>query len=259
MNRTAFISFIILLNSLLVITSCSTIKTGEEKDNQVRILSYNVRNCRGMDNITDYKRIGNVINRVAPDVVAIQELDSATQRNNGAVALHELATITNMFETYSPSIEYQGGKYGIGILTREKPLSWKAVSLPGREERRSLLIVELRNYIICCTHLSLTEEDRVTSVDIIFNTVRDYTKPVFIAGDFNAVPESIPVKTMMKNWQVLNNPQVPTIPSDHPSKCIDYIFGSTFNGHTYKVMNSVVEQEPVASDHLPVWVDVQFH
>jgi endonuclease/exonuclease/phosphatase family metal-dependent hydrolase len=257
MKRILFIQ-VIIMNLLLTITSCCTIKTSEEKGNHLKILSYNVRNCRGMDNNTDYNRIGGVINRVAPDVVAIQELDSATQRSNGTVALHELASITNMFETYSPSIEYQGGKYGIGILTREKPISWRHVSLPGREEKRSLLIVELKTCIICCTHLSLTEDDRVTSVDIIYNTLKNYRKPVFIAGDFNAVPESAPVKSMLKNWQVLNNPQAPTIPSDHPSKCIDYIFGAIFSGHNYKVINSMVESEPLASDHLPVWVDVQF-
>lgn len=256
MKRIAFIP-VILLISILATTAC-TIKKSEEGHKDLRVLSYNVRNCRGMDDSTDYKRVGELINRIAPDVAAIQELDSATRRSNGAVALHELASITNMYETYSPSIEYQGGKYGIGILTREKPLSWKVVALPGREERRSLLIVELENYIICCTHLSLTEEDRVMSVDIINSTLRNYSKAIFIAGDFNAVPESVPVKNMLKNFQMLNNPQVPTIPSDHPSKCIDYIFGATYNGNTYKVKTSVVEQEPLASDHLPVWVDVQF-
>ena len=42
----------------------------------------------------------------------------------------------------------------------EKPLSQKGYKLPGKEEIRSLLIVELENFVLCCTHLSLTESDR---------------------------------------------------------------------------------------------------
>lgn len=122
-----------------------------------------------MDNIIDYKRIANVILHVAPDVVALQELDSATLRSKGIIILNELASLMDMNKIYGLSITYQGGKYRIGILTKEKPVKWDIVSLPGREERRSLLIVELKNYVICCTHFSLIEEDRIASVNIINN------------------------------------------------------------------------------------------
>jgi len=51
------------------------------------ILSYNVRNCRGMDDSTDYQRVAAIIKRNKPDVVALQELDSATRRSDGVVVL----------------------------------------------------------------------------------------------------------------------------------------------------------------------------
>ena len=238
--------------------ACSANNNDTEKNKDtVKILSYNVRNCRGMDNITSYKRVADIINRIAPEVVALQELDSATQRSNGIVVLDQLASLTGMYKTYGASIDYQGGKYGIGILTKEKPVKWQIVALPGREERRSLLIVELNDYYICCTHFSLTEEDRIASVDIINNALKDLSKPVFLAGDFNAVPESQVIKNIETKWNILNDPQKPTIPASGPNRCIDFVFASNYNGYTFETIQTNVEQEYIASDHLPVWVEVR--
>jgi endonuclease/exonuclease/phosphatase family metal-dependent hydrolase len=248
--------FILILTS----TVCSPLnKTIDNKQILVKILSYNVRNCRGMDNITDYKRIANIINSISPEIVALQELDSATIRSNGKVVLDELSAFTNMYGTYGASIAYQGGKYGIGILTKQKPISWRRVALPGREERRSLLIVELKDFVICCTHLSLTEEDRAASVDIINEALKDISKPIFLAGDFNSVPESEVIQHIEKNWSMLNNPKIPTIPSNNPQKCIDYIFAAKFTGQVSRTIQTFVENEPLASDHLPVLVEAEIN
>ena len=191
----------------------------------ITILSYNVKNCLGMDGVTDYKRVAEIIKRINPDIVALQELDSATQRSKGIVVLDELASLTGMHKTYGASIGYQGGKYGIGLLTAEKPVAWKRVPLPGREEKRSLLIVELNDVVIGCTHFSLDEEDRLESALIVNDSFKAYSKPVFLAGDLNAVPGSAVIKSIKSRWNILNDTAMFTIPADKPRKCIDFILG----------------------------------
>ena len=119
-----------------------------------------MHNAIGMDDVVDFDRVANVINDMEVDTIAIQELDCATERSNGLVVLNELAKRTNMIPTFSASIVFDGGKYGNGILTKEQPLKREAIAIPVREEERSLLIVELEHYVICCTHLSLKEQDR---------------------------------------------------------------------------------------------------
>lgn len=89
---------------------------------QVNILSYNVHNCIGMDKEYNYRRIANVISQTSPDIVALQELDSVTVRNKGIHALGELEKLTGMHGTYAAAIPFQGGSYGIGILSREIPI-----------------------------------------------------------------------------------------------------------------------------------------
>lgn len=229
----------------------------QEPDLAVKVLSYNVKNCLGMDGVVDYRRVADVINRIDAEIVALQELDSATLRSKGVVVLDELAGLTGMHATYGASIDYQGGKYGIGFLTKEKPLGWKRIPLPGREEPRSLLIIELKDMVAGCTHFSLNEEDRLTSAGIVGRSFGDYTKPVIIAGDFNAVPESAVIKSIENYWDVLTNTSAPTSPSNNPSKCIDYIMGLKKDGTSFKTRKTLVEQEPVASDHLPVWAEIE--
>ena len=223
----------------------------------LKILSYNVRNCKGLDNSTDYKRVADIIHRINADVVALQELDSATDRSNKVVVLDELAKYTGLYPTYRSSISYQGGKYGIGILTKEKPVGTTAIPLPGSEEPRSLLMVEMDKYVICCSHFSLTQSDRIASVALIANAVKKYAKPVFLAGDLNAEISSTEMTNMAKDWQILNNPSHPTIPANAPRKCIDFVLMKKSDNYKVGVIKSVVENEPVASDHLPVWVTVR--
>lgn len=232
-------------------------KKGKSDNSQVKILSYNVKNCIGMDGVVDYQRVADVIKRIDPDIVALQELDSATQRSKGVVVLDELARMTGMHQTYGASIGYQGGKYGIGMLTKEKPLGWKRIPLPGREEPRSLLIVELEKLVIGCTHFSLTEEDRLLSAYKVSTAFGDYSKPVFLAGDLNAIPSSSVMTNIGNYWSILNNVSSPTIPSDNPNRCIDYILGLKVPGVTFVILKTHVEQEPVASDHLPVWAEIE--
>lgn len=222
----------------------------------VRILTYNVRNCRGLDDSVDYQRIADIILRIDADIVALQELDSATTRSNHVAVLTELAKLTGLHATYSASIDYQGGKYGIGTLSKKRPLSVEKIALPGTEERRSVLIMEMGNYYLANTHFSLTESDRLKSLYVINQAVSDLSKPVFLAGDINAVPESELLARFGLEWFILNDPLVPTIPANNPNKCIDFIFLRKSNGLKHTVLTTKVEAEPVASDHLPVWVDV---
>ena len=228
-----------------------------QSENSLRLMSYNVRNARGMDEKVDYERVADVIRKVSPDVVALQELDSVTTRSENVDVLAVLGDLTKMYSVYSASIDYRGGKYGVGILSKEKPLSWKRIPLPGSEEARSLLIVEFEKYVYCCTHLSLRPADRLSSVKIINEEAKSYDKPVFIAGDFNGKPGSPEILEMQNSSQTLTNVEIPTFPSDKPRETIDYIFVYRQGEKEYTVLQEKVLNEPVASDHLPLFVDVK--
>lgn len=221
---------------------------------RVRVMSYNVHNCVGDDGIKSYKRCAEVVLDAMPDVVAVQEVDSMTTRNNCYV-LGEMAKHCGYHAYYHRTIPYKGGSYGIGVLSREEAVSVDFRPLPCRREPRGLLIVEMKHYYLLATHLSLVRTDRLASVEIIREVASKLDKPVFIAGDMNSNPTSAPMVAFKEFCSVLNDEDKFTISAKNPRSCIDYVLGT--NGR-FKPLKDYVYYKSLASDHLPLYVDVKF-
>lgn len=228
-----------------------------QAQNTLKLMSYNIKNANGMDNVCNFQRIANVINNTSPDVVAIQEVDSMTNRSGQKYVLGEIAERTQMHGYFAPAIDYDGGKYGIGLLTKQVPLRLQTLPLPGREEARTLILAEFTDYIYCCTHMSLTEEDRMKSLELVKAFTSSSTKPLFLAGDMNAEPESGFIKELQKDFQILSNPKQHTFPAPDPKETIDYIATLKQNAKGFAVISAKVINEPMASDHRPILVELR--
>ena len=220
---------------------------------QVLVMSYNVRHCAGMDLVVDYDRTAGVILCQQPDVVALQELDSMTGRSGHCDQLGELARRTGYHNVFGAAIDYDGGKYGVGILCRETPLSWKTLPLPG-DEPRVLLVVELKEYVMACTHLDLEDTCRMASVPLIVEEAQRWDKPFLLAGDWNDVPGSPLLEELSKHFTLLTGCEV-SYPADAPQECLDYV--AIFKSHSATVLSTQVLDEPEASDHRPVIVSIE--
>ena len=242
------------MKRLLIVLVCCAMGVTTISAQKVRVMSYNVKNGYGMDGVKSIERCAEIVREVQPDVVAVQELDSCTRRNKFYV-LGKMAEKAGGYHAYfGATIPHSGGKYGIGVLSKKPALSVKFHRLPCRKEPRGLLVVEFDKYYMLCTHLSLNEEDRVTSVGIIRDVVSKLDKPAFIAGDMNARPTSKPMVAFKEFAQVLSDDRKFTIPSTEPRACIDYVLGT--NG-SFKVLSDRVIYDTYASDHLPLYVDVK--
>lgn len=228
-----------------------------QAQNTLKLMSYNIKNANGMDNVCNFQRIANVINNTSPDVVAIQEVDSMTNRSGQKYVLGEIAERTQMHGYFAPAIDYDGGKYGIGLLTKQVPLRLQTLPLPGREEARTLILAEFADYIYCCTHMSLTEEDRMKSLELVKAFTSSSTKPLFLTGDMNAEPESGFIKKLQKDFQILSNPKQHTFPAPDPKETIDYIATLKQNAKGFAVISAKVINEPMASDHRPILVELR--
>lgn len=247
--------FVLLIAQLLTASVIAQESTAR-RDNKLRMMSYNVRNGIGLDEKRDYQRVAEVINSNHPDVVALQELDSVTGRSQQVDVLAVLAKETQMHAAFAKAIDYDGGGYGIGILSKERPINKGSFQLPGREEQRAFIWVEFDKYIFCCAHFSLTEEDRLNSLEIIEAWSRNKSKPIFLAGDLNDEPASQTINLIKENAVILSNTSKNTFPANKPDRCIDYIIGTKQHGSLYTHLNSFVVNEPMASDHRPLVVDI---
>lgn len=249
-----YIALGLLLGSLCM-SSCTA-----PKENTLRMMTYNIHNAIGMDDKVDIERVSEVILREAPDVVAVQEVDSVTERSGKIDLLKEIGEQTGMCTSFAPAIEYQGGKYGIGILSKTAPKSLKQIPLPGREEARTLLLAEFDAYYFACVHLSLTAEDRNASAALIRQVLPDTDKPVFLAGDWNMEATFPEFKEMERTFTILNDTKESTYPSPQPEECLDYVVVAKQAGQDtpVEILSREVVEETVASDHRPVVVAVKW-
>ncbi len=237
---------LLLLICVLSCFSCSS---------NFSVMTYNVRNGKGLDNNVSLERTSKVIKQSSPDIVMLQELDSITNRYNINV-VEKLGKATGMYYTFGGAIKLGHGKYGIGILSKEKPVQIWKIALPGREENRVILFAEFKTCIIACTHLSLTKSDRIASADIIIDEISRMKKPVFIGGDFNDTPDSDLIEKLATTYTILSDSTINTFPANKPDRTIDYIMTNA-SGNIIKKYSAEVLNEPVVSDHRPIIVKMK--
>lgn len=234
--------------------------------NSVRLATYNTHRCEGwtQNSGTDranYDNTAKVISLMDPDVIALQELDKNTTWH-ATDQLQELADRTGLKPYYCKTIDYRGGDYGIGILTKREPRQTRSGDLPG-EEPRKFFLAEFDDFIFIATHLChVSDENRAQSFEIITKYIADnyasWTKPIYLAGDLNTskLPEAA-----LDSWQVISTSANTFVNTGSPSR-IDYILVYTKNHPTFEVLGTAVpsyEQINVTtvSDHLPVLVDLK--
>lgn len=213
------------------------------------VMSYNVHNCKAMSGEFNIEKIAEVINRQSPDIVALQELDSMTLRHPKYV-VSELAKLTNLKPIFFSTIDYSGGRYGIGMLSKNEPQSVRKHLLADSTETRGIIVADFENFTMGVTHLGLGANDRLKQIDFIHTLVHDCDKPFVLAGDFNFKPDSEAYDKLSQDFTPVSDITANTFPANEPTVTIDYIMidkGSDFN-----VVDREVIDEPNASDHRPV-------
>ncbi|MFT3902706.1 MAG: endonuclease/exonuclease/phosphatase family protein [Niabella sp.] len=232
----------------------------------IRILTYNVHHCNppSKPGLIDINAVANVINRVKPDVVTLQEIDVHTGRSGKDVdEAQALAKKTGMYAFFLKNIDYDGGAYGIAILSKSKWIDTATLHLPmdaaSGGEPRGLATVILkmkrgRRVVIACTHLDLKPQNRILQINAIEQFVKKSAYPVIIGGDFNALPGSDVINHLDGFMQRTCNQCPYTIPETHPNRTIDFI---AFTPGKFKIQHHEVMSEPYASDHLPVFADLK--
>ena len=248
--------------ALLTILACGMMAGGcaATRTNEMTVMSFNVRHCAGSDMKLDVPRVAAAIAAVKPRFAALQEIDFKAKRSQCIDEPAELARLTGMKATFGKTIDFQGGEYGVMLLSAEEPISVTKMPLPGKEPRL-LLLAEFDDCVVGSTHLSVaTEKERMDSVGLIRDAIARFKKPVFVCGDWNARPDSPVLKELGKFLTILSptdrntfHGTAPKLLAD-PKICIDYIAVDTAHASTFRVLEKTVVPDTVSSDHKPVFV-----
>lgn len=271
---TFILIFSVLLqpNQLLAISFDTVIKNdgqlSEQQPDTIRVLNYNIRYGRGMDDVLDLRRIADIILESDADIVALQEVDVGVDRSYRFDLMKVLSGYTGLKPVFYKNIPHQGGEYGNGILSRYPVQSSRNhhFVVEGGGEQRGLLQTEIdingQKIVFMNTHLDHRpdETQRLMSVDQIIDTKRAYRgMPVLITGDFNDTPGSqthLNMKEYFEDvWEMLGEGDGFTFRSDDPNRRIDYLFYSNNlakeDARTLRPV-SIEVLDTQASDHLPI-------
>jgi endonuclease/exonuclease/phosphatase family metal-dependent hydrolase len=184
---------------------------GESAAVVVRVLTYNIRHGEGRDGRVDLERIAEVIRRVQPDIIALQEVDRGTARSGGVDQVSELAQRLEMHAAFGAAMFHDGGSYGVAILSRWPIHDIESHPLPFTpdNEPRTALSVLLRAgddgplLRFVSTHLdqSRDTDDRPAQVSYLNRVlaVQDGV-PTILAGDFNLRADSSLIRVLEGVW-----------------------------------------------------------
>ncbi len=254
----------------------------QEEPVQIRVVSYNIHYGVGMDSKKDLKRIADVINRLDPDIVGLQEVaDSAMTATIGQM--------TEMIGVFGASTEIEPPNlyrlldipvpqsqlfYGDAILSKYPFQDLGNLSIPSasssRYEAMSVDVDFSKKYgeetivRFITTHFDYlrtigSNYAREAAVEVIetafINDSLDL--PYILTGDLNATPSSAPLKLLEEKGWVIENAgkDLPTVPSISPRKQIDYILVRP--ERSWRIIDVSVIEEGMASDHSPILMTLE--
>lgn len=159
----------------------------------LRIATFNVHHCRGLDGSVNVERTAEVIASLDADLVALQELDRGLPRSGGLDQPGELARCLGLDVIFFPTIQRGEGSYGHGVAAR--PPMEEATYLPlpqtKSEEPRGVIAGRWRGLSVVCTHLSTSGAARRAQTEALSALAAAAADPVVVLGDLNQPPRSL--------------------------------------------------------------------
>lgn len=237
------------------------LSTSAAHSQTITILAYNIHHGEDVNGNVDLRQIADVIRKANADVVALEEVDSLTNRTGKIDQLQEIARLTGMQYFFGKNMDYDGGGYGVGILTKlpiKKTFVTRLPNFPGSEPRvaatAELTLANGRSLLFTAIHLDYVDNpaERIQQAKKLLEVFSKLHIPSVLAGDFNAQPEEETMKDLFFNLYADTDPTgvTPSFPSNDPNIKIDYILLSKKD--RWNVKHFEVIDERIASDHRPV-------
>jgi endonuclease/exonuclease/phosphatase family metal-dependent hydrolase len=238
----------------------------------LRVMTYNIHSCVGIDGKIRPERVARVINHFDPDIVAVQEVDCHRPRSGGDDQAQVIADHLRMSHVFQAMFEEEKERYGIAVFSKYPLTVIKSGYLTdpaGKREARGAIWVEVDlneqgKIHFINTHFGLGRAEKSRQVDELLSASWLGKIPaeerIVLCGDFNSGPRSEIFRRLqgrLKDAQqeLLGSKPRATFSSINPFLRIDHVFLSG----QFKVKAIEVPQTPtakVASDHLPVCVEL---
>lgn len=242
--------------------------SGKDPANTIVIMSYNTRHCSPYEGSSvavriDVPGIANVIKKIKPDVVMLQEVDSMTRRAEQVDQVKELARLVGYpYYKFFKQKDYQGGGYGAGIISKHELRNIVNHPLPRVIDGQLItgsnvlgtaeITFNGKTIRVATTHVSVQPKESKLQFPGYVKILTSGSVPTVVGGDFNSVPQSEVIQMLDASGfeRTNHDPSKLTIPSTAPARELDYI--AFYPKSAFSIVAHHVIAGTQASDHLPI-------
>jgi endonuclease/exonuclease/phosphatase family metal-dependent hydrolase len=239
----------------------------------LRVATYNVHGCFGMDRRRSEDRIAKVIAELSADIVGLQELDLSRRRSGGVDQAGLVAEQLGWHRYFHPALRMGDEHFGNAILSRYPLTLRRTCDLPGTapfycRENRGAISMEIETPLglvhIINTHFGLGRRERLLQAQMLTGIewlgATPPENPLIVLGDFNTLPGSRTHRALTKDLRDVRNLVRPigprgTFPTSWPRFAVDHIFINS----AVQPLSLTVHRTPLArmaSDHFPLVCDL---
>lgn len=220
----------------------------------LRLATYNIQFAA----TADLDALAAAIALLGADVIGVQEVDRFTARSGGVDQAAELAARLGLAHAFAVGTEWDGGEFGVALLSRHPIAGTRAVALAGADESRVLLIADVALpggavLPVAVTHLGLTPATRAGQAAAILDALADEPVAALLA-DLNGPPDEEGLAPLFEAyldaWAAVGDGDGHTYSAKRPSVRIDYVL---VERERLPPVAARVD-EVYASDHRPVVV-----
>jgi endonuclease/exonuclease/phosphatase family metal-dependent hydrolase len=237
---------------------------------QIRIVTYNIHKCRGLDRRVRPERIVEVLRELEADVIALQEVVSVAGGEREADQARFIAEEMGYAFSLGENRRLNGGAYGNVLLSRlpfRHSFNYD-ISVPGRERRGCLradlelgagALLHVFNVHLGTAFLERRHQARKLVAGEILSSA-ELTGARLVVGDFNEWTRGLATKTLAAHLESAE-PRVHlrrsrTYPGVLPFLHLDHIyFDPRLRLRAMKLHRS--RRALIASDHLPIVADFE--
>ncbi len=236
---------------------------------RLRVATYNVHGCVGLDRQRSEGRIADVIASLSADIVGLQELDANRQRSAGVDQAALIAQQLGWNHIFQPAMRNGDEQYGNAIISRYPLTLRRMIELPGqgtwycRETRVAMwgeAETELGPLQVINTHFGLGRTERFLQAQRLASAEHigsaSPQDALILLGDFNSLPTSRAIRFLGQSLRdariaVGEGRLLRTFPTRLPAVAVDHIFANaTLQPLSIAVHRSALAR--TASDHFPL-------
>jgi endonuclease/exonuclease/phosphatase family metal-dependent hydrolase len=238
------------------------------KTHKLRIATYNIHRCRGLDGRTKPERIAEVLAQVNADIIALQEVIGASPLKPGHAA--EIGASLGMGWVMAPTRHLRNALFGNVVLShfpvkhhQQYDLSWKTCE-PRLCQRVDLQIDGDDVLHFYNVHLGTALLERREQAQKLAGIVHDrrVAGPKIVLGDFNEWARGLATDVLAEKLHSIDlrkhlSGRRRTYPGFFPVLHLDHIYYEGARVEVEKVWLPKDRLAMMASDHLPLVADLK--